>query len=206
MKLTLIGPQGCGKGTQAELINKEFGIPTYSTGELLREEKKKGTSFGKEITAIMDKGELVSDEIITKLVKNSIKEKKDYILDGFPRNLKQVKLAEENNIIFDKALYLTISDKTVMARLKGRETCRNCGRVYHVKLKKPKVKGKCDFCNGELYIRDDDTETAIKRRLEIYKKETEPIIYYFDKKGILIKIDAEREIKEIFEDVKEVLV
>jgi adenylate kinase len=202
MKLTIMGPQGCGKGTQAELLSKEFNIPTFSTGDLLRKEKNKESELGKEIAELIDRGEFVSPELIAEIVKKNIENNESYILDGFPRNLEQVKLAEEKDIKFDKAIYLTISDETVIKRLSGRQTCKNCGSVYHLEFKKPKVEGKCDSCEGELYTREDDTEEAIKRRLEIYKKETEPVIGHYKEKGILAEIDGEREINEIQEDLR----
>jgi len=165
MKLTFIGPQGCGKGTQAELLSKEFNIPMYSAGELLREEKKKNTTLGKKIASLIDKGNLVPAEIIYKLIKEKIKDKEDYIIDGFPRDMSQVRISED--IKFDKAIYLRISDKVAVERLSGRQNCRNCGSTYHLTFKKPKVSGKCDKCGGELYTREDDTEKAIKKRLKI---------------------------------------
>lgn len=197
-----IGPQGCGKGTQSELLSEEFNMPVYSTGELLREEKRKGSKLGKKIAKLIDNGILVPADLIYKIIKEKIKNKEDYIIDGFPRNISQVKIAKD--IEFDKVFLLNISDKIVLERLSGRETCKNCGSVYHVKLKKSKVKGKCDKCNGELYIRDDDKEEAIKQRLKIYKKETMPVVEYYRKKGVLVEIDASRSIKEIYEDVRKI--
>ena len=197
----IMGPQGCGKGTQAELLAKRFKLIHVSTGDLLREEKGKGSELGKEIGRLIDKGNHVSDEIIFKLVKEKIKNQENYILDGFPRNMEQVEMSKD--LEFDKVIYLTISDKTVLDRLGGRRNCKKCGKVYHIEYKKPKEEGKCDKCKGELYVREDEKKGAVVKRLKLYKEKTEPVIEYYKNKGKVMEVDGERGIEEIHEDIKQ---
>jgi len=202
MKIVLMGKTGSGKGTYAQMLEEELKILKISTGDLLREEKKKRTKLGLEIKKYVDKGLLVPDKIIIKLFRKRLSRcKGGFILDGFPRNMSQVESLEQITKI-DRVIYITSSDKIVIERLAGRRQCKKCGRVYHIKNILPKVKGKCDICGGKLYIRTDETKEVIKKRLATYKKETKPVIDYYRKKGLLVKINGEGAAKEVFEDIR----
>ena len=199
MKIALLGPPGAGKGTFAQMLEDEFKVKRFVMGDLLREEVKKKTKLGKEIKNYIDNGVLVPDEIACNIMRRKIKGKKNYILDGFPRTLLQVKSFKED---LDKVIYITTKNEIAISRLAGRRQCSKCHRVYHIKTNPPKEDGKCDFCKSKLYIRTDETEEAIKQRLENYKKETEPVIEYYKKKKILVEINGNRSIKEVYEDIR----
>jgi len=200
MKVSFLGIQGSGKGTQAELLSKEFDVIKVVAGDLLREEKKKESELGKEISKFMDKGELVPVKIIHDLIKEKIKGKEKYVIDGFPRNMEQVEISKD--IEFDKVIHILLPDQIVLDRLQGRLTCSKCGAVYHVKYNKPKVEDKCDNCGGELYVREDEKGEVIKQRINAFKKETLPVVEYFREKKILFEINGNRTIKEIYEDIR----
>jgi len=200
MKILFLGMQGSGKGTQVELLSREFNIIKVVAGDLLREEKAKETKLGKEIADYIDKGNLVPDEIIYRLIKEKINGNENYIIDSFPRTMEQVKLSKD--IKFEKVIYIKIPDEIVLDRLQGRLTCKNCSSVYHLKYNKPKINGRCDNCNSQLYVRDDETKEAISKRLECYKRETLHVVEYYKKKGIINEINGDREIEEIYKDIR----
>lgn len=196
MKMMIMGPQGSGKGTYAERLGEIFGIPHISTGEIFRENIKKGTNVGKKIEKFVKSGLLVPDDIVMEVVKQRVMEpdcKKGFIFDGFPRTLKQ---AEELEKIapLDVALYLDAPEWLLLKRLSSRVTCKNCGKIYNLLNVKPKKEGICNDCGGELIVREDETPEAIKMRLKEYEKGTKPLIDYYQKKGIL-----KRFYNEIFE-------
>lgn len=206
MNLVLIGPQGSGKGTQAKLLKDKLRIPHLSTGDMFRENIAKKTELGMKAEAIIDSGKLVPDEITTAMVKDRLSKadcKNGFILDGYPRNLEQAE-ALDGFADIDHVLEIHVPDNVSVKRLSSRWQCRKCGAIYGISLI-PKKKGVCDKCNGELYQREDDRPEAIKKRLEIYHKETKPLIDYYRKKGILATIDGDQEVEKIFEDVEEVL-
>jgi adenylate kinase len=206
MNIVLLGPQGSGKGTQAKFISKKFNIPHISTGDIFRKNIKEETELGKLASSYINKGELVPDEVTNKLVESRIKEddcKEGYILDGFPRNLSQAKFLDSITKI-SHAVDIEIPDEEVIFRLEGRRTCTNkeCGAIYNVNTSpKPKNENKCDKCGSDLFQRDDDKPEAIKKRLEIYHNETSPLIAYYEKKGVLIKIDGTKSIEEVSQDI-----
>jgi len=200
MKVLFLGMQGSGKGTQVELLSKEFKVIKIVAGDLLREEKAKETKLGKEIADYIDNGKLVPDEIIYRLIREKINGNEDYIIDSFPRTMKQVRLSKD--IKFDKVIYIKIPDEIVLDRLQGRLTCKNCNSVFHLKYNKPKINGRCDNCNNKLYVRNDETKEAISERLECYKKETLPVVEYYKKKGIVSEINGNRKIEEIYKDIR----
>ncbi len=200
MNIVLIGPQGCGKGTQAKLLEKETGMIHISTGDLLRHAKGK---LKKDIDSFIDKGNLVSDELIIELIKLKLKEskaKKGVILDGFPRDVLQAD-ALTKIIKIDAIIEIYISDKESIKRIKNRWNCPKCGLTFNLISKPPKKKGVCDKCKTKLFQRDDDKEDAIKKRLEWYHKSTEPIL----KKYKSYKVNGNIDIKKVHKEILEIL-
>lgn len=212
MRLVLLGAPGAGKGTQAKILIEKYGMPQISTGDLLRAAVAAGTALGKEAKVIMDKGELVPDSVVLGMVAERLKQddcKKGYILDGFPRNTVQAealdKMLASLNMSLTAALSVDVPFDDLMKRLTGRRTCKACGQMYNVYFKAPAKEGVCDKCNGELFQRDDDKEATIKKRLEVYSAQTEPLIGYYKNKGILKSVSGTGSIDEIFKKVTEVL-
>jgi len=206
MKVVLLGLPGTGKGTQAKMIVKEFDIPQISTGDMLRTAVKEGTEMGVKAKGFMDSGGLVPDEVIIGIVQERLTKEdcaKGYILDGFPRTLAQ---AEELDKIaaLDKVVNLKTGDELIIKRLTVRKMCRDCGKIFGLDFP-PKEEGKCDECEGELYTRDDDKPEPVKHRLSVYREQTQPLIDYYDKKGILANVDGEQPPEKVFADIKEVL-
>ncbi|HZX45085.1 MAG TPA: adenylate kinase [Candidatus Nanoarchaeia archaeon] len=202
MNLVFLGPPGVGKGTVAKDVVKVKGIPQISTGDLLRAAVKKGTSIGKKAKRYMDEGKLVPDDLVIGLLKDRILEGDcgdGFILDGFPRTIPQAE-ALEQDIEIDKVINFKASDEMIILRTSGRRVCRNCGAIYHIKNIPPKVPGKCDKCGGELYQREDDNEETVKKRLEVYRQETAPLIEYYRKKGLLIDVETEQPLPQIVAD------
>jgi adenylate kinase len=212
MNIVFFGPPGAGKGTQAKILIERYGIPQISTGDMLREHRAKGTELGKKAQEYMDKGQLVPDEIILGMVKERLSQpdcQKGFILDGFPRTVAQAealdKLLSEMGKKLDFALALIVPDELLVERLTGRRTCKNCGMMYHIKYKPPKVEGKCDVCGGELYQRPDDNEETVRNRLKVYHEQTAPLIEYYKNKGILREIDGSKSIEEITQQIISIL-
>jgi len=212
MILILLGAPGVGKGTQGELIAKEYGIPQISTGDILRKEVKEGTLLGKEAKKYMDSGALVPDNVIIGMMENRIKKddcKNGFILDGFPRTVAQAEafdvMLEKNGLELDKVLLIDVPKDEIIDRLTGRRVCSKCGAVYHIKNNPPKIDGVCDKCGGELIQRSDDTKEVVENRLNVYEKSTMPLIEYYEKTKKLVKIDGVGNINEIFSKVKAVL-
>ncbi len=212
MQIVIFGPPGAGKGTQAKFISERFNIPHISTGDILRDNVREGTALGKKAKVYMDKGALVPDELLIGLIKERLLKpdtRRGFLLDGYPRTLAQAKALDEIlddiNKKLDAVVNVDVGANELVRRLGGRLTCRNCQASYNIKSKPPKVPGVCDLCGGELYQRADDTEAAIKNRIEVYKKQTQPLIDYYKKKGLLIDIDGEREIDEVRSDIMRAL-
>ncbi len=199
MKLIIVGPQGSGKGTQAKKICEKLGIEHVSTGDIFRANIKGETELGKLAKSYIDKGQLVPDEVTNKIVADALNDKEGFLLDGFPRNLGQAKFLDSVTKI-DKIIEIQLGTDEVMKRLSGRRTCPVCGEIYHLNFKPPKVAGKCDFDNGDLFLRDDDKPEAIMERLEIYDKQTLPIIEHYGDK--VIKIDGSPLIDEVWVQVQ----
>jgi adenylate kinase len=208
MKIILFGPQGAGKGTIAEMLIAKYKIPTLSTGQVLREAIAQKTELGKIAEQYINKGNLVPPEVAAAIVNEAVKNpefKKGYILDGFPRNLKQAELFKEMDKV-DFLIELTIPKDLIMRRLTGRRTCRKCGAIYNIDplcSPNPKKPGVCDKCRGELYQREDDSPEAIKKRLDTYYKETEPIIDKYRKQ--VVTVDASGTPEENFKRVVAIL-
>lgn len=209
MKLIVMGPPAAGKGTIGTIISKEYSIPLISTGDLLREEMKKGSGAGLEAKGYVDKGQYVPDEIVMKLLKQRLTQDdcaEGFILDGFPRTRVQAQALVEENVDVDIVLNFVVDHEVVIDRITGRLTCKECGAIYHVRNIPPKVEGKCDKCGGELYTRADQKEEVVKERLKVYEEKTAPLIDYYREKGLLKDIDANSPVpKEIFETVKPLL-
>ncbi len=194
MKLIFLGPPGAGKGTLAGLASKEYGIPQISTGDIFRDAIKRETELGKKVKEIVGKGDLVPDELTVSLVRERLAQPDaggGYILDGFPRTIPQAAALGEFQAM-DAVVNFKISDDIVIGRLSGREVCKSCGAIYHVKNMPSRVKGVCDKCGGTLYTRPDDTLESITNRLDVYKKQTEPLIDYYRKKKLLRDIDSSK--------------
>ena len=213
MKIVLLGPPGAGKGSLAALVKENIGIAHLSSGDMLREEMKKGSILGLEIKSLIEKGALVSDELITKLVEQKVtgdlRNSKGYFLDGFPRTTQQAQdldriLANVGQSI-DFVLCMDASLDVILTRLAGRRVCRKCGTVFHIKNKPPKVTGVCDQCGGELYQRSDDNEETIRKRMQVYESSTKPIIDYYTAQGKLRKIDGNKETDSLRVDLNKMI-
>jgi len=207
VNILLIGSPGSGKGTQARLLIDDFDFAYFSAGDILRHLSKEDTHLGQQIGGLIGKGELVSDLLMKRILIDFLKKNKGnkILLDGYPRNLSQAKTVEQClisrgglNLVF----YLRISDREAIRRLSSRVVCYQCGRVYNLITNPPQKKGVCDQCGGKLKVRADEKLGAIKKRLSIYKKRTQPIIDYFIQKGNLVFIDGERPIKAIYKEIK----
>ncbi len=212
MRIVLLGAPGAGKGTQAKKLIEKYGMPQISTGDLLRAAVAAGTPLGKEAKSYMDKGELVPDSVVLGMVAERLKQddcKKGYILDGFPRNTAQAetldKMLVSLNMPLTAALSVDVPFEDLMKRLTGRRTCKSCGQMYNVFFKPPKKEGTCDKCSSDLFQRDDDKEATIKKRLEVYSAQTEPLIGYYKNKGILKSVAGTGSIDEIFNKVCAIL-
>ena len=201
--IVLLGPPGSGKGTQGEMLSQEFGYVRLSTGDMLREAVRNGTELGKQAKTYMDAGGLVPNDIIIGLMKEKIAATNGKVLlDGFPRTVEQADaLAQQLDV--DLALNLDVDDSELITRLTMRRSCPKCNCVYHLVYNKPKKDGICDKCGSELYQRDDDKEATVKNRLEVYRKNTMPLIDYYSKKGTLVTIKGIGSIDEIYAKVKE---
>lgn len=200
MRLLFLGKQGCGKGTQAKIVAEKLGICHISTGDILR---NTNGSLKKEVDNYMNKGSLIPDKLMLKIIKKRIYEqdcKKGFILDGFPRNLKQAKALDKITRI-DHAVDIDIPDTESMRRLSGRLNCRKCGALFNLATNPPKIMGKCDVCGSILYQRADDKPKAIKKRLEVYYKETAPIINHYK----AIKVNGTREINKVANKILEII-
>lgn len=207
LNIVIIGPQGSGKGTQANLIAAKYKIANISTGEMFREAVKNQTDLGKAVKAIIDRGDLVPDDLTNELVKERLSKddcQSGFILDGYPRNLSQAEYLLTHQKI-THVLEIWISDEEAIKRISGRRICSNCGATYHVLYNPPKQENVCDRCGGKLTQRDDDNEKSVKQRLKIYHQETESIISFFQKKNLLYRINGEQRIPDVARDVYSVL-
>ncbi len=192
MKLILLGAPGAGKGTQADIISQKLSIPTISTGNILRAAVKNGTPIGLKAKEFMDAGKLVPDEVILGIVVERLAQSdcaNGYILDGVPRTIAQAEFLEKEGIKFDVVLSIEITDEEIVNRMGGRRACNGCGATYHIVSAPTKVEGKCDKCDGELYLRDDDKAETVKHRLEVYHSQTAPLKGFYESRGLLKSVD-----------------
>jgi adenylate kinase len=186
MRLILLGPPGAGKGTQANFIREKFGIPQISTGDMLRAAVKAGTPLGREAKKVMDAGHLVSDDVIIRLVKERLKQPdcaRGYLFDGFPRTIPQAEAMHAANVHIDHVLEIDVPDEEIITRMSGRRVHPASGRVYHVKFNPPQAEGKDDATGEPLVQRDDDREETVRKRLEVYRAQTRPLIEYYKRLG-----------------------
>ncbi len=222
--IVFLGPPGAGKGTQAKRIAEKFGHTHVSTGDMFREAVRNETPVGKTAKVYMDKGELVHDKVVIQIVDERMDAgdlSEGFILDGFPRTVRQAealdKILDKVNMPLDLVLNLEVDDETLVKRLTSRRLCRECGAIYNVLFQPPEQEGICDKCGGELYQRDDDNETSVRNRLEVYHSQTKPLIDHYWKKGVLETVkhaevmatwdsgDGEDEIQIIFETIAKII-
>ncbi len=204
MKIIMLGAPGAGKGTQARIIAEKFGIPNISTGDIFRANIKNGTQLGMEAKKYMDQGLLVPDELTVKILLDRMEQddcKNGYILDGFPRNIPQAevldKALEERKEKLDYAINVDVPDENIIKRMSGRRACTGCGATYHVEHIPPKTEGICDICGQELVLRDDDKSETVKNRLDVYHKQTQPLIDFYEAKGILNTVDGTMDMRDV---------
>ena len=199
MKLILLGAPGAGKGTLASYLIEKMGIPSISTGNILREAIKDNTPLGQQAKGFMDAGQLVPDDVIIGIITERLAEddcKNGYILDGVPRTIAQAEAMEKAGITFDAVISIEISDETIMERMSGRRVCESCGASYHVVAVPPKQEGVCDKCGGKLVQRKDDAPETVKARLEVYHKETEPLKDFYAQRGLLKPVENQPSVAE----------
>ncbi|MFI2351304.1 adenylate kinase [Streptomyces sp. NPDC019443] len=205
MRIVLVGPPGAGKGTQAAYLAKNLSIPHISTGDLFRANISQGTELGVQAKAYMDAGELVPDEVTIAMAKDRMEQPdaaNGFLLDGFPRNVSQAEaldaMLKAEAMTLDAVLDLEVPEDEVVKRIAGRRICRNdSSHVFHVTYSPPKTEGVCDICGGELYQRDDDSEETVRRRLEVYHTQTEPIIDYYKAQGLVVTISALGKVNDV---------
>lgn len=212
MKIIMLGAPGAGKGTQAKKIAEKYSIPHISTGDIFRANIKDGTELGKKAKTYMDQGLLVPDELVVDLVVDRLQQddcKNGYVLDGFPRTIPQAealdsalsKIGEK----MDYAINVDVPDESIINRMSGRRACVACGGTYHIKYNPTKVDGICDACGGELVLRDDDKPETVKKRLDVYHAQTQPLIDYYTKKGIIVDVDGTQDMADVFTAIVNVL-
>ena len=212
MKIIMLGAPGAGKGTQAEMICEKYSLPHISTGDIFRANIKNGTELGMEAKKYMDQGQLVPDELTVKILLDRVAKddcKNGYVLDGFPRTIPQAEvLTDALNKLNDKvdyAINVDVPDENIINRMSGRRACVTCGATYHIQYAPTKKEGICDKCGSELILRDDDKPETVKNRLDVYHKQTQPLIEYYNNKGILREVDGTVAMKDVFESIVKIL-
>lgn len=212
MKIIMLGAPGAGKGTQAKKIAAKYGVPHISTGDIFRANIKNGTELGKKAKTYMDQGALVPDELTCDLVVDRIQQedcKNGYVLDGFPRTIPQAEcLTEALNKLGEKmdyAINVDVPDENIVNRMGGRRACVGCGATYHVVYNAPKVENICDTCGENLVLRDDDKPETVQKRLDVYHAQTQPLIDYYEKAGILKNVDGTVDMEEVFQSIVNIL-
>ena len=212
MKIIMLGAPGAGKGTQAKMIADKYGVPHVSTGDIFRANIKNGTELGMEAKKYMDQGLLVPDELTVKILLDRVSQpdcKNGYVLDGFPRTIPQAealdaalsKMGEK----IDYAIDVDVPDENIVKRMSGRRACVSCGATYHVVHVPPKKEGICDRCGSELILRDDDKPETVKNRLDVYHKQTQPLIDFYTKKGVLKTVDGTVDMQDVFKAIVAIL-
>lgn len=212
MKIIMLGAPGAGKGTQAKMIAEKYGLPHISTGDIFRANIKNGTELGKEAKEYMDKGLLVPDELTVRLLLDRVAQddcKNGYVLDGFPRTIPQAEVLDEKlselGEKVDYAINVDIPDENIVNRMSGRRACLNCGATYHIVSIPPKKEGICDVCGSELVLRDDDRPETVQNRLKVYHEQTQPLIDFYEKKGVLRSVDGTLPMEEVFTAITKIL-
>jgi len=207
MNLILLGPPGAGKGTQAVLLSGALKVPHISTGDIFRSNIKQQTELGKKVSDILASGGLVPDDLTCEIVKDRLTQddcQNGFIMDGFPRTLPQAEMFEEmlkaKNRKIDAVINIVVDDDVIVKRMSGRRMC-SCGKVYHITSNPPKQEGICDACGSALYIRDDDREETVLRRLKTYHDQTSPLIDFYSKRGLILEVDGEKDIESTFRDI-----
>jgi len=212
LKIILLGPPGAGKGTQAKSISQAYSIPHISTGDIFRKNISEKTPLGVEAKGYMDKGQLVPDELTINLVTDRLTHedcKNGFLLDGFPRTVKQAEALDaflnENKMAIDAALLIDVPSTLILERMTGRRVCPECGASYHIKNIPPKVEGICDLCGASLIQRKDDNLETVKERLDVYERQTQPLVDYYKEKGKLMSADGTKDIDVVFSDIRNML-
>lgn len=212
MKIIMLGAPGAGKGTQAKMIADKYQIPHISTGDIFRANIKNGTELGKEAKSYMDKGLLVPDELTVKILLDRVSNKdceNGYVLDGFPRTIPQAEVLEEalakTGDKIDYAINVDVPDENIIKRMSGRRACLKCGATFHIEHVPPKKDGICDVCGDALVLRDDDKEETVKNRLEVYHKQTQPLIDFYSEKGVLKVVDGTVDMMDVFASIVAIL-
>ena len=212
MKIIMLGAPGAGKGTQAKMIADKFSIPHVSTGDIFRANIKNGTELGMEAKKYMDQGLLVPDELTVKILLDRVAQddcKNGYVLDGFPRTIPQAEVLDkaltELGDKIDYAINVDVPDENIINRMSGRRACVTCGATYHIVHVPPKAEGICDKCGAELILRDDDKPETVKNRLNVYHEQTQPLIEFYSKKGVLKSVDGTKDMNDVFADIVNIL-
>lgn len=212
MKIIMLGAPGAGKGTQAKMIAAKYGVPHVSTGDIFRANIKNGTELGKEAKQYMDKGLLVPDELTVRILLDRVAQEDcadGYVLDGFPRTIPQAEVLENAlNELGDKidfAIDVDVPDENIIRRMSGRRACLSCGATYHIEHIPPKKEGVCDTCGSELVLRDDDKPETVKNRLDVYHKQTQPLIDFYTEKGVLKTVDGTLPMDDVFAAITAIL-
>ena len=212
MKIVMLGAPGAGKGTQAKMIAAEFGIPHISTGDIFRANIKEGTELGKKASEYMERGLLVPDELTLQLIMDRFTKDdcaNGYVLDGFPRTIAQAEALTENlkkaGEALDYAIDVDVPDEAIVKRMGGRRACVTCGATYHIVNIPPKKEGICDQCGSELILRPDDEPATVQKRLDVYHEQTQPLIDFYQNKGVLHSVDGTRSMEEIFSEITALL-
>ena len=212
MKIIMLGAPGAGKGTQAKQIAGKYSIPHISTGDIFRANIKNGTDLGKKAKEYMDQGLLVPDELTCDLVMDRIQQddcKNGFVLDGFPRTIPQAEALDaaltKIGETMDYAIDVDVPDENIVSRMSGRRACLDCGATYHIVSLPPKTEGKCDHCGSELVLRDDDKPETVQKRLSVYHEQTQPLIDYYKKQGILKSVDGTQPMEAVFTAITDIL-
>ena len=212
MKIVMLGAPGAGKGTQAKKIAAKYNIPHVSTGDIFRANIKGGTELGKEAKSYMDAGKLVPDELTVRILLDRVSEddcKNGYVLDGFPRTIPQAEVLDKelgkSGEKIDFAVNVEVPDENIVDRMSGRRGCPKCGASYHIKYIPPKNEGICDACGTELVLRDDDKPDTVKNRLKVYHEQTQPLIDYYTKQGVLREVDGTVDPEDVFKAISDIL-
>ncbi|MDD5504491.1 MAG: adenylate kinase [Candidatus Omnitrophica bacterium] len=207
MRIVLLGPPGAGKGTQAKVLSGKLNLVHISTGDIFRQAKKSSSELGKQLSDYMNRGVLVPDDIVNQVMIERLKQedvkKSGFILDGYPRTENQARVLDAAldriGMNLDMVIYMKTTKDIILTRLTGRRVCRKCGSIFHVTNIPPKTDGKCDYCAGELYQRDDDKEETVLKRLEVYEQQTQELIGYYSKRAILKTVSGDLDVRQLYD-------